>query len=72
MKITILKRTEKSFEGNNGEDVQYAWYKARRHSDQVNFQFGSVDTSHEEGEDYDLNIEKREGQTGKISYHEVI
>lgn len=72
MKLTITKKTEKPFEGQGGDMIDYCWYNARRQSDQVNFQFGSMDCSHEEGESLDLNIEKREGNDGKYKYVEVV
>jgi hypothetical protein len=77
MKIKLLKKTCRPFLTDDGENLDYFWYKAIRSDDGVTFQFGSMDGAHEltDGE-LDLDIEKTEivDRKGKpaFQYKEVI
>jgi len=64
MKVKILKAKEKSFAGDEGEEIKYFWYDAVRLNDQTKFQFGSRKGGHEIGKEYELEIYKSE-ESGK-------
>lgn len=72
MIVKIVARKQSNFLGNDGEPVEYYWYTAVRGSDQVKFQFGSRDGSHEEGTEVDLELEKREQNNGKVGWREIV
>jgi len=76
-KYEITEKKVKPFIGDEGEEIDYAWYKALREADGVSIKFGSLDTSHDVGDKHlELNIEKTErldkkGNTTFI-YKEII
>lgn len=72
MKITIKSVKPKPFTNDDGEQMDYYWYRAERSNDMVTFQFGSTDGNHPIGEELDLDIEKYEKSNGKIGYKEII
>jgi len=62
--IVIIKSVKtKPFKNDDGELMDYYWYKAERKSDEVTFTFGSLEGGHN-GE-CDLNIEKTEKNNGR-------
>jgi len=72
MKLKIKDIKPKPFTSDDGETINYYWYKAERLSDNVTFQFGSLNGEHAIGENLDLEIEKTEKADGKFGYKEVI
>jgi len=70
MKIRIIKVTDGSFKGSEGESIPYFYFQAVRLSDEVNFEFGST-VEHSEGE-FDLNLVKYEKKNGRIAWKEVV
>lgn len=71
MKLTIKSVKVKPFTNDDGEQMNYYWYRAERAYDQVTFQFGSTYENHPIGEELDLDIEKYEKSNGKIGYKEI-
>jgi len=71
-KVKILKRKDGSFTGDNGEQVEYYWYKGIRLADEVTIEFGSRNGDHEEGSEVAIDLEKYESNSGKIKYKERI
>jgi len=60
MKLKILKDSrDGSFQGRDGESVEYFWTKARRVSDEVTLEFGGKQR-YKAGEEVDLELEKQE------------
>lgn len=74
MKLKIKDFKVSPFTGDEGERVEYFWYRAVRESDGVTIRFGSMDGTHEAGDEVDLDIEKyeRTDKNGKtvIAYKE--
>lgn len=72
MKLKIKDKKAKPFQGDDGETLEYFWYKAERSEDQVVIRFGSMNGAYEAGKEYDLpNVEKYEMEDGRIGYKEV-
>jgi len=71
MKIKILKRKDGSFQGSDGEHVNYFWYDAVRVEDQTLIQFGSREGGHEAGETKDLEVVRYERADGRTGYKEL-
>jgi len=65
MKLKILKVKVGDFEGDGGELITYRWVKAMRLADEVTIEFGTRKTTHVEGSEVDLDIEKTEKPGGK-------
>lgn len=70
MKLLIKKKTNKPFDGADGERRDYFWYLGQDQNGLVK-RFGSSDGSHQEGETYDLNIEEYEQSNGRKGLKEV-
>jgi len=71
MKLKIIKRKDGSFQGSDGEQVNYFWYDGIRLSDDTLIQFGSREGGHAEGETMDLEVVRYEKKDGSIGYKEV-
>lgn len=71
MKLKILSVKNKPFKTDEGDDMDYFWYRAIRESDGVTIQFGSKTGEHAVGQTLDLNIEKTERTGGKFGYKEI-
>jgi len=71
MKVTILSVKKKVFKTDDGDNMDYFWYRAVREKDGVTFQFGSREGEHEIGSTLELNIIKYEKDSGKIGYKEI-
>jgi len=65
MKVKIVSVKKRPFTTDDGDLLDYYWYRAERLSDGVSFQFGSMDPDHEPGEELDLEIEKTEATNKK-------
>jgi len=74
MLYTIKEKKVKPFQTSEGDKMDYAWYKALR-GDGVTIKFGSMDCSHEVGDEVNIDLEKIESvQNGKptFRYKEII
>lgn len=71
MKVILKSRKASPFTNDDGEEMQYFWYKAERLSDNVTIRFGSQEGGHVLDEELDLDIEKYERDNGKIGYKET-
>lgn len=71
MKLHIIKKTEKPFKGDDGEQRDYYWYIGQK-EDQTAIRFGSANGEHEEGETYDILLETYEQSNGRSGLKEVI
>jgi len=65
MVVKITEMKARPFQTDEGEMLEYFWYKAIRLADQVSFQFGSMNGGHGVGEELDLEIEKTEAVNKK-------
>jgi len=72
MQIKIIGKKDGSFQGDDGQKVEYYWYKALRESDGVTIEFGSRDGNHRMNETKDLDIEKTERAGGRFGYKEIV
>lgn len=71
-KIKVVKVRDGSFDGRDGERVDYYWVKAVRISDSVTFEFGSKGGGdYAEGQEYEVNLEKSESPKGGFRYKEI-
>jgi hypothetical protein len=59
MKLTITEKTAKPFVGDEGNEIEYYWYKGVR-EDGIAIRFGSTDGEHEMGKTVEINLEKTE------------
>jgi len=71
-KIKILKRRASSFVKDDGEEMEYFWYKGVRERDSVTIEFGSKDGDHELDTTVDVTLEKTEAPGGKFRYKEIV
>jgi len=71
MKLTITRKRDGSFDGDGGERVEYYWYKALLATG-VTIEFGSRVSTHEVGQELDLDIEKTERAGGRFGYKEIV
>lgn len=71
LEVTIKSVKAKPFTNDDGDVMDYYWYRAERSSDQVSFQFGSQYGDHPIGEAVTLELEKYEKANGKIGYKEL-
>lgn len=55
----ILEKKQKNFTSDNGDEIEYFWYKALR-GDGVSLKFGSLNGDHEVEKEVDINLEKTE------------
>lgn len=70
MKVKILRKKDGSFEGSDGNQVSYFWYRfAYGENYQNRAEFGSVDGSHQEGDEPDLDL-YREDKKGRLTWKE--
>jgi len=60
MKVKILKKKQKNFPGDEGNEIEYFWYDAVNLDTQTKFQFGSRNGEHEIGSEKELEIYKAE------------
>lgn len=67
--LQILTKKAKPFKGNEGDQIMYFWYDARR-GDDVQIQFGSL-REYEPGEEIKLSLIKTENSKGRIFYKEI-
>jgi len=70
MKLQILTKKEKPFQGREGDQIMYFWYDARREPDGVQITFGSV-REYDPGDEIDANVVKKENNSGKIFWKEI-
>jgi len=72
-KIKILKVRDGSFQGREGDSIEYYWVKAIRLADDVTFEFGSKKggDEYEPGKEYEPNLEKTEDGKGGYRYKEI-
>ena len=70
-KIKILKVRDGSFDGRDGELVEYYWVKAERLSDGVTFEFGSKNSRYKIGDEPEPDLEKSEDGKGGYRYKEI-
>lgn len=70
MKLRIVKKTQKSFSGQDGEQRDYYWYTAER-ADGYVIRFGSTRGDHKEGDEVDLFIEEYEQSNGRKGMKEI-
>jgi len=70
MKLKIIRKTAKPFQGDDGESRDYFWYIAEQ-ADGTSIRFGSTNGSHEVGAAVDPLIEKYEQSNGKTGYKEI-
>jgi len=71
MKLEILKAKDGSFTGQEGNKVDWNWYKARRKDNDLVIEFGSRQL-YEIGDEVDILLEKREQNNGKVGYKELV
>lgn len=71
MKLTIRKKVEKPFKGDDGEERGYFWYTAIA-EDGFALSFGSSDGGHEVGDKGDFLLEKYDRRDGKPGFREVL
>lgn len=69
MKLEILERKQKDFNGSEGRKIPYYWYTARTEAG-VRITFGSKVGDHNVGQTLELNVEKVERPNGEIGYKE--
>jgi len=69
-KLKILKVRNSSFQGREGDTVDYFWVKAERFSDGVTLEFGTKNPDHEAGEEKEIDLEKNEDGKGGYRYKE--
>jgi len=72
LEVKILKKKDGTFQGRDGSQVKYYWYKALRSDTQVTINFGSRNGDYEEGDVLDILLEKYEKPNGEFAYKEVI
>jgi hypothetical protein len=70
-KIKILKVRDGSFQGREGDTIEYSWVKAERLSDNVTFEFGTKKMTYEAGEEAEPEFEKTEDGKGGFRYKEI-
>lgn len=71
MKVRIKSKKAKPFKNNDGDQMDYFWYKAIRIEDDMLIEFGSTDGGHETDAELDLEIVKTERADGKTGYKEL-
>lgn len=67
----IIRKKASPFQGDGGETIDYFWYKAKRLSDGVTIEIGSRNASYEEGQTYELRVEKTERPGGRFGYKDI-
>lgn len=60
MILEIKAKKEKSFIGDEGDEIQYFWYTALRREDGVTIKFGSMRGDHKVGQVEEIELEKSE------------
>jgi len=68
-KIKIGKVNCKPFKAQDGEEINYYWYRGERLHDGVTLEFGSMQ-EYEKDETVDVELEKIELANGKFRYKE--
>jgi len=71
MRYEILKQDIKPFTTDEGEQMDYYWYKAIREHDEVTIRFGSTNGDYSVGDSYEIDLEKYERKDGNTGYKEV-
>jgi len=71
MKLTIVKKTEKSFVGEDGEERAYFWYIGKK-QDGMAIRFGSSDGDHSVGDEEDYLLEEKQYKNGGKGYAEIV
>jgi len=71
MLLKIKSQKAAPFKNSDGDTIEYFWYKAIRLNDNVAIEFGSKSDAYEDGEEYEINVEKYERPNGKFGYKEV-
>ncbi|HNV97621.1 MAG TPA: hypothetical protein PKL13_04990 [bacterium] len=74
MLFTIKEKKVKPFTTSEGKKMDYAWYKALR-EDGVTIKFGSMDCSHEIGDEVEIELEKTESiqnEKPAFRYKEIV
>jgi hypothetical protein len=70
MKLKILKKTQKDFQGEDGQKREYFWYVAERENGTA-IRFGSVNGTYNVDDTPDLILEEYEQSNGKKGYKEL-
>jgi len=71
LNLNITEKKAKPFAGNDGKEMDYFWYKGEK-KDGLTISFGSIDGSHEIGDNVDVDLEKTEKSNGGFVYKERV
>jgi len=69
-KLKVQKVRDGSFQGRDGEEVEYYWTKGLRVADGVTIEFGGK-VKFIEGEEIEITLEKTEQAGGTYRYKQV-
>lgn len=70
-KIIIKKANKKPFQGEDGEFIDYFWYKGFRIKDGVTIDIGSI-KDHALDSEVSMDLEKIETAKGGFRYKEIV
>lgn len=70
MKLKIIKRTLKTFKGDDGEEREYYWYVAEKENGTA-IRFGSTEGRYEKDQTADIALEEYEQSNGRKGLKEL-